>query len=217
MTDARSPLRAFRAAIFAAVGVSLGAVGHSSMSGREIPFGALLVAFVVTGVVAWGVGHRRRGVPSIATGLLAMQTALHLTFAGSQAHSPAHPSHGSGASMGDGSGASTGAGMHGGGADHSSLGMLAVHGLAALVCALWLARGEAAFFQLLAAVESSAFAPLRLLLTAVRLPVPPRLTRRPRPRPAARARAVVLAYAVTRRGPPARRSFCELRLTPLAS
>ncbi|MDI3403150.1 hypothetical protein [Streptomyces cavernicola] len=220
MTDARSPLRAFRAAIFAAVGVSLAAVGHSSMSGQDVPFGALLVAFVVTGLAAWGVGHRRRGIPSIATGLLAMQAALHLTFAGSQtdtasmggSHMGGSHSHGHmGGSHASGAPAS-GAGAH---LDHSSLGMLAVHVLAALVCALWLARGEAAFFQLLAAVDSLAFAPLRLLLTAVRLPLPPRLTRRPRPRPVARARAAVLAYAVTRRGPPAQGLL--LRPAPLAS
>ncbi|MDQ8701376.1 hypothetical protein RCO28_02585 [Streptomyces sp. LHD-70] len=209
------------------------------MSAHDIPFNGLFAAFVLTVIVAWTVGHRRRGIPSIATGLLAMQAGLHLTFAGSQGHgSQAYASHGSGLHASTGTGphaghgsatymsagthlghdapmSGSGAGAHGAATDHSSLGMLAVHVLAALVCALWLARGEAAFLQLLAAVDSLAFAPLRLLLTAVRLPLPPRITRRPRPRPAARARAAVLAYAVTRRGPPATAPL--LRHAPLAS
>ncbi|NBE56540.1 hypothetical protein [Streptomyces boluensis] len=259
MTDVRSPLRAFRAALFAAVGVPLAAVGHSSMSGRDLPFGALLLAFAVTAVVAWCVGHRRRGVPSLATGLLGMQAALHLAFSGAQAHAgpPRGPTgtaggpmrtgdpmgpgssmaaggptgadaamghggptaYGNVTSYGDaayGGGAEHGAALAGHGASmgHNSLGMLAVHLLAALVCALWLARGEAAFLQLLAAVDSLAFAPLRLLLAVVRPPARCPAARRPRPRPTARPRTAVLAYTVSRRGPP--RAYVPFRHAPMA-
>ncbi|MFC7309731.1 hypothetical protein ACFQVC_36645 [Streptomyces monticola] len=251
MTDARSPLRAFRAALFAAVCVALAALGHSYMSGHDIPFGALLGAFGITAGLAWCVGGSRRGVPSIAAGLLAVQGALHLIFAGSQSHAGA-AAHGAAAHQGSvmshGPTPHDGASMpHGGAmayehtgamsghttaayehstamsghttaapsmadddalmsllAGHSSAGMLAAHLVAALVCALWLARGEAAFFQLVAALGALAFTPLRLLLTVVRLPEAARTVRRPRRRPrSARPRAAALAYAVTRRGPPA--------------
>ncbi|MFE5794508.1 hypothetical protein ACFQ8C_18280 [Streptomyces sp. NPDC056503] len=81
-------------------------------------------------------------------------------------------------------------------------GMLAVHLLAALVCGVWLARGEAAFF----ALAEGTFRPLRRLFAVPSGPVavpsdPRRPVRRPR-RDARRPRAVVLAHVLSRRGPP---------------
>lgn len=85
----------------------------------------------------------------------------------------------------------------------SSTGMLAAHLLAALVCALWLARGERAAFRILRAFAGRLFAPLRGLL--LRLPAPP-----DRPRVRARRagqgrmpRRLLLAHTITTRGPPA--------------
>lgn len=182
MTGNRSPLRLLRAALFAAVCVVLSATGHASQSAHRVPLGSLLVAFAVTCGLAWAFGGRRRGARSIGTGLLAVQGALHLTFAGAQGHHAG--------------------GGHGGGALADALptpGMLGAHLLAAAVCGLWLAQGEAALFRLARTV----FVPLRPPLTAVRLPLAPRP---PGPRRRSGAdqplRGVVLARARTRRGPP---------------
>ncbi|MDT9688062.1 hypothetical protein Q5762_06795 [Streptomyces sp. P9(2023)] len=83
----------------------------------------------------------------------------------------------------------------------SSLGMLAAHLLAALVCGLWLARGEAALFALARTVGTFVFTPLRLLLAVVRVPEPPQAVR-PRPHSRRRLHGVVLAHTLSRRGPP---------------
>ncbi|MGW6742155.1 hypothetical protein ACWGDX_15760 [Streptomyces sp. NPDC055025] len=251
MTDARSPLRALRAAAFAAVCVTLAAVGHSYTSGHEIPPGALWTAFGVTGCLAWLAGSRRRGAGSIGAALVTVQGVLHLLFAGAlpyglsasarlsaSAHGPrTHPDAGTGLgagpgmSIGPGSGVDVGmdvgmgpdmgTAMRMGGAGtgpegqpgvldaltDGSVGMLAAHLLAAAVCALWLARGEAALFRLVHAVGALAFSPLRLLLTAVRLPAAPRLIR-PRPETTAtdRVQGVIPAHTLSRRGPPAFRT-----------
>jgi hypothetical protein len=182
MTDARSPLRAFRAALFAAVCVTLAAMGHSTLSVHDIPFPALLAAFGLTAAAGWLAGGKQRGVPAIGTALLAVQGALHLIFSGGP-QDPHHHRPSASAAM------------------DADTGMLAAHLLAAALCALWLARGETAFFRLAHAVGTLAFTPLRLLLTVVRLPeaqrpVPPS----PRLR---RPHGVLLAHALTRRGPPA--------------
>ncbi|MFG2477323.1 hypothetical protein [Streptomyces fagopyri] len=84
----------------------------------------------------------------------------------------------------------------------SSLGMLAAHLLAALLCGLWLAHGERAAFRVLRALASRLAAPLRLLLA---LPAPvicPRPVLR-RHRPARAPRLLLLVHAITSRGPPA--------------
>ncbi|WP_326614889.1 hypothetical protein OG949_27245 [Streptomyces scopuliridis] len=218
MTDATSPIRALRAAAFAAVCVTLAAVGHSFTSGHEIPLGALWTAFGVTAGVAWLAGGRRRGFRSIGAGLLTVQGGLHLIFAGALpfggAEAPSHLPHG--AATGTGTGMDTGEGSGAGvlpvdaavpfGLDGTA-GMLAAHLLAAAVCALWLARGEAALFRLASALGVLAFSPLRLLLTAARPPLAPRPTGVIRRAPAAhRFRGVVLAHTLSRRGPPARRT-----------
>ncbi len=205
MTNARSPLRALRAALFAAVCIIAAAVGHSSMSGHEVPVSGLFAAFAVTGGLAWTVGHRRRGVLAVGGGLLAVQGVLHLIFGTAQGPGPGHqgmpvahqPVMDPG-TMATAASASTHA--HG----SSSLAMTAAHLAAALVCGLWLARGEAAFFRLARAVGALAFTPLRLLLAFVRapglLPDPvrpggPRTTRR-------HGHGVILAHTLSRRGPP---------------
>lgn len=92
MSETRAPLRATRAAMFAAVCVALAAVGHSYMSGMNIPLYGLLGAFGVIGSLAWLAAGRRRGPVSITAGLLAAQGMLHLAFSGSQgAHAASMP------------------------------------------------------------------------------------------------------------------------------
>ncbi|MFE9888548.1 hypothetical protein [Streptomyces scopuliridis] len=228
MTDVKSPIRALRAAAFAAVCVTLAAVGHSFTSRHEIPLGALWTAFGVTAGVAWLAGGRRRGFRSIGTGLLTVQGGLHLIFAGAlpfgAAGSPSHTPHsadgatvtatGTGMDMGVGAGAGVTMGEDSGAGIPLGLdgpaGMLAAHLLAAAVCALWLARGEAALFRLATALGALAFSPLRLLLTAAGPPVAARPAGAVRPAPDApsahRFRGVVLAHTLSRRGPPARRT-----------
>ncbi|MFD9574746.1 hypothetical protein ACFWBI_33600 [Streptomyces sp. NPDC059982] len=96
-TRHRAPMRATRAAMFAAVCVTLAAVGHSSMSGTDIPFGWLMGAFAVTAGLAWPATWRRCGPVGIGAALLGAQAALHLAFSASgahrmpAAHTPGHP------------------------------------------------------------------------------------------------------------------------------
>ncbi|MFC8920863.1 hypothetical protein ACGF5F_09620 [Streptomyces sp. NPDC047821] len=189
------------------------------MSAHGVPPGSLLVAFLATGCLAWLAAGRRRRAPFIGTGLLAVQGVLHLTFMGGGGHTghtghaatmpagagmppgtpmpPGHAMPPAGTGPGGGAG-DTLAGLLGG----ASAGMVAVHLLAAAVCALWLAHGEAAFFRLARAIGALAFTPLRLLLAAVRPPDAPRPPR-PRTRHLRRHHGVVLAHTVSRRGPPA--------------
>ncbi|MFI8822885.1 hypothetical protein [Streptomyces sp. NPDC053431] len=235
MTHTRSPLRALRAALFAAVCVTLAAMGHSSMSAHVIPPGPLLAAFAATGALAWAAAGRRRGPVALATGLTAVQGALHLLFGLGENPGPAGTAPGT-AGMPGMAGPAGAAGMPGmteaahaahaahahaahltsgghlthgqtmGGGAGSGAGMVAAHLLAALVCALWLARGEAALFALARTVGACAFIPLRLALAAVRAlaPVPPSL-RPVRVSPyTRRLHGVVLAHTVSRRGPPGR-------------
>ncbi|MEV7427780.1 MULTISPECIES: hypothetical protein [unclassified Streptomyces] len=220
MTDARSPLRALRAAAFAAVCVTLAAVGHALASeagggpAHEIRPGALWTAFAVTGAVAWLAGRRRRGVASIGAGLLTVQGLLHLILSGALPYGLSGPpaAH-SGMEMADAGTAAAPASRAGSGTGpgmdavlDGSAGMLLAHLLAAAVCAVWLARGEAALFRLAHAVGALAFAPLRLLLTASALPAAPAPLRPAPGAPAAhRFRGIVLAHTLSRRGPPGRR------------
>ncbi len=220
MTNARSPLRALRAALFAVVCVTLAAVGHSFMSAHQLPALALLGAFAVTAAAAWAAAGRRRGAPTIAGALFVLQGALHLLFSMAGAHAgdtghptAAAPSRMTGTHAMHGTTAADGAvGMTG--THHMSSapgtwmsmdmssGMLAAHLLAALLCGLWLAHGEAAFLTLARAALAYAFTPLRLILARVRVPDVPRRTIRRARRAAHRPHTVVLAHTLSRRGPP---------------
>ncbi|WP_432000796.1 hypothetical protein [Streptomyces sioyaensis] len=105
-------------------------------------------------------------------------------------------------------GATAGAMAHPGHLDltpsaHGSLGMLLAHTLAAVLCGLWLWRGEAAAFQLARSFAAALFAPLLLVLrtldpTSLRPPA----RRVPADTPAVRPRGALLHHVVSRRGPP---------------
>ncbi|WP_242570762.1 hypothetical protein [Streptomyces sp. NP-1717] len=218
MTDARSPMRALRAAILAAVCVTLAAVGHSSVSAQSahrIPLGVLTAAFAVLAALSWLAGGRRRGIGFIAPAVLTAQGALHMTFSAVGAHGATrYGGHGhTTAGMGAGADMGDGAGQGGMAAVLAATGgtspaMLAAHLLAGAGCALWLARGEAAFFRLARTVAAFAFTPLGLLLAAPRpLPVPPPVRPRHRTRAPHRPRGTVLAHAMSRRGPPGHRAL----------
>ncbi|MEU5151245.1 hypothetical protein AB0G42_29270 [Streptomyces yangpuensis] len=230
-----APLRATRAAMFAAMCVALGATGHSYMSGTDVPLFGLLGAFGVTFGLAWLVAGRRRGPLGITAAVLSVQGVLHLVFSGSQAarsvsgpaatrgHHPLHaaatpagPGMAGTADAADAAGVADMAGLAdmagvtdmAGAAGHGGTGMITAHVLAGLLCAAWLARGEAAVFRLarvLGAAALHAARPLARALDLVRTrvagpPAPP-VFPAPFPRPR-RLRGAVHAHAVVRRGPP---------------
>ncbi|POX44174.1 hypothetical protein [Streptomyces sp. Ru72] len=218
--------RATRAAVFAAVCVLLAALGHVTMSGSHVPAWALAAGAAVTGAVGWCLAGRERGLPLIVAVVVAAQAMLHTAFSLAQA-AGAGPELGSTASLDLGFPASTGDDMGSmdmgsmpmdsmdmramgmGPMAHlghctggtSSLGMLAAHLLAALLCGLWLACGEKAAFRILRAVAGRLAAPLRLLLALPLTPDRPRT--RVRRRGSHRApRLLLIVHAITHRGPP---------------
>lgn len=222
--------RTLRAAVFAAVCVLLAALGHVLMSGSDVPAWALAGGAAVTGAAGWCLAGRERGLPTVVAVVVAAQAVLHEAFsrAGSASGgSGAVGMSGMGSmdmgsagmgSMGMGS-AGTGSmgmghmgasGMDGTGMDGAgysleggspSLGMLAAHLLAALLCGLWLAHGEKAAFRILRAVAGRLAAPLRLLLALPATPDRPRVPLRRR-RSDRAPRGLLLVHAITSRGPP---------------
>ncbi|MGW0611645.1 hypothetical protein [Streptomyces sp. NPDC002788] len=201
--------RTIRAAVFAAVCVVLAALGHVMMSGDHVPPSTLTAGWAVTSVTGWCLAGRERGLRLVAAVAVAVQTALHSAFslAPPTAGVPGDPNPMGTHTTGMGSMGHDMASMpphmghtgHAPGGD-SSLGMLAAHLLAALLCGLWLAHGERAVFRLLRTVGSRLAAPLRLLFAVPAPPPPPVRARR---RTSDRApRLLLLAHAVTSRGPP---------------
>lgn len=208
--------RAGRAAVFAALCVVLAALGHVLASGTAVPWWAMAGGASVTGGAAWWLAGRERGPVPVVACTVAAQVALHSCFSLAGAAAPGTPAPsagpgtpamsamGSAMSMGS---MATGSGHahvmeHGGAAGASSFGMFAAHLLAALLSGVWLARGERAAFRVLRALAGWLRAPLRPL---PRTPAPPS-------RPPVRARRggsgdvprpLLLAHAVTSRGPPA--------------
>ncbi|MFE2962712.1 hypothetical protein ACFXKC_03320 [Streptomyces sp. NPDC059340] len=224
--------RTVRAAVFAVVCVLLAALGHVMMSGGTVPWWALGASGAVIGGAGWCLAGRERGLPLIVSAVVAAQAVLHSVFSLAQSSGSlgvwgAAASVFTGHDMnsmptGDMSMSSMPSNsvpmdstrmdaMDMGAMDHlghaadgtsSSLGMLAAHLLAALLCGLWLAHGERAVFRVLRALAGLLAAPLRLPLA---LPAP---VSRPRPRVrrdrSARApRRLLLVHAITSRGPPA--------------
>ncbi len=175
--------RAARATLFAGIAVLLSALGHAASAGHSVSASALIVAFAAMGSIAWAVADRQRGFVAIGGGLVVMQTALHLWFgmvSMSTGHSAVPESV---VSQGD---PST---------------MLAAHAAAALLCALWLWRGEIVFFELLAVVYTRILAPLLLLLVHSSVGSDPRISVAADPRVEI-LRQGVLRHVVARRGPP---------------
>ncbi|MCK1796203.1 hypothetical protein MTQ01_09350 [Streptomyces sp. XM4193] len=213
-----APLRAVRATLFTAVCVVLAGAGHATVSGRAVPPWVLLAACVAVGALAWAGVSRRRGPYAIGGALLVLQAGLHLLFARLAPTPPAaHPAAGHPPPAGHGhpgthtaatvghSGGHHGAAQDGSdallaGAVHGSPAMTSVHLLAALGCALWLWRGEAALFTLLRLLGDRAHTVLVLLLA----PAPePSAATGPRPVAAPAApRTVLLAHSRHGRAPP---------------
>jgi len=228
LASAAAALRPTRAAVFAAVCVVTTAFGHALMSGDLLPWWAVGVAFAATASAGWWLTLRERGVETVVGVTVVAQGLLHLLFslaprlasardaaAGARDTVRAPSTH-------HGMAAMSHAGMlmhhsdtvrepaeepllslvtHGG-----SGGMLLGHLLAAVVCGVWLWRGEAAVHRIGRALAAVLFAPLRrvcrvLFLTAAGHELPLRRgtvggSERRRPTPAE------LRHSVVRRGPP---------------
>ncbi|MCQ4042973.1 hypothetical protein ACFOSC_13955 [Streptantibioticus rubrisoli] len=81
---AGADLRLLRAAVFAAVCVTLSAAGHAMASGGGIPLWALLAGWVGVLAVAAPLAGRERSLPAIAAAMLGGQLALHALFSTGQ-------------------------------------------------------------------------------------------------------------------------------------
>ncbi|KPC66592.1 hypothetical protein [Streptomyces chattanoogensis] len=216
---AGSVSRAVRAAIFAVVCVTTAALGHALMSAQPLPWWALVAALGTTGSVAWRSAGRERGGLVVTGATVVAQLGLHSLFGLAQSR-PSMPGMNGMAGMADmpaGSAVPVGrmAALHGDTSQlplmpsgHGALGMFLAHTLAAVVCGLWLWRGEAAAFRLARSVAAVLFAPLLLVLTTL-----DRTDLKPSARPVAAAGHVVrlsgafLHHVLSRRGPP-RLSLC---------
>ncbi len=76
--------RVLRAAMFAAVSVTLAATGHLLMSATRLPLGVLAVAFLCLALPGWWFAARERG-PWLVTALaVATQGVLHSAFTAAQ-------------------------------------------------------------------------------------------------------------------------------------
>ncbi|WP_252395840.1 hypothetical protein [Streptantibioticus parmotrematis] len=81
---AAADLRLMRAAVFAAVCVTLSAAGHAMASGGPIPLWTLLAGWAAVFAVAASLAGRERSLPGIAALLLVGELALHLLFSAGQ-------------------------------------------------------------------------------------------------------------------------------------
>ncbi len=207
--------RLARAAVFAAVCVVTTAFGHALMSGASLPWWAVGYAFAATSAAAWWLTGRERGAPTVIGATVGAQLALHELFGVAQRMGPPpvpagdgmnHMNHPMPMPAAD---AAAGA-MPDSGASHwvmalfghSASGMFLAHLLAALICALWLWRGEAAAFRTGRALAAAAFVPLRLVLTVLVAALPPSPPHVGTLVPVPRLRGALLPYDVSRRGPP---------------
>jgi hypothetical protein len=213
-------LRTARAAVFAALCVLVGAVGHDAFSVGAIPVWALFVGGGAVFLVAAPLTHRERGLPTILVLMAGVQLGLHQLFAAAQ-DSADHMGMPMAMAMpprgefwcGHTEPAGVTQAMHNvamppmAAEPHHSMtgGMLAAHVVAALVAAWWLRRGEAAVWSLARTLGLALIAPLVLLVSALVAAAwtPPRraaalVTRTP----ARVGPGRLLRFDVARRGPP---------------
>jgi hypothetical protein len=193
--------RLARAAVFAALCVTVSGLGHCLMSGSGVPGWALGYAFASVTAAAWWLTGRQRGGVAVTGASVATQGLVHLLFTGAQALGPGGLPRGASTAAAHGPGAAGMRGMH-----EWSPGMLAAHAGAAVLCGLWLWRGEVAAWRLARLVAAPVVAPLRRACSAYALGAAVRRPRRvvPAARPPVRAGAgAVLRHALVRRGPPA--------------
>ncbi|MBT2536174.1 hypothetical protein [Arthrobacter sp. ISL-69] len=152
---ARTPFHSLRAAMVAAMIVTLGAAAHV-VAGGELPVpGIMLAVLALTGMAATAATRLRLNFPAMAALLGAGQLVLHEAF--SAFSSPAGTVHANVPGHHPAAPSLAGFPLETAGAAHvhhaapwaASL-MLAGHALATLACALLLAKGEAALWSLAA-------------------------------------------------------------------
>ena len=173
------PFRLARTAVFAAVCLALGVAAHV-LGGASVPPAAGVWAFGLSFAAAYPLAGRERSLTVILPLLAALQVLLHLMF--SLSHAVLAPD-----------GPATAQHLHSGLV--AGLGMVVVHGWAAVLTGLWLARGEAALWALLRRLA------VRLLVLWLPLPVTPFATPLCTTEPPI-LRSAVLRHVVSRRGPP---------------
>lgn len=170
----RPIIRGFRSLVFAVACVLVSAGLHFVAGGALISWDALAAAVAAVAQAGYLLGGSQRGWTVLLPACAVTQAGLHVWFTAGTGH-----------------------------ADHltPSPSMLAVHTLAMAVCAVWLARGDAAlaaFLDLLVLWTAAALV-VRLLTSA---PIRVRRVaadRRSAPPPVLR----LLATVASRRGPPA--------------
>jgi hypothetical protein len=143
-------LPAVRAAMFTAVCFGLGVAAHRAMSGAAIPPWAIVLGGLGVYAPARLGARRERGLLEISLLMGVLQVALHLLLAYSQdIATSAECCAKATMSMSMPGMAMSDMPMPGATSDaRMSTGMLLGHALAALVCAWWLHRGEAAVHSL---------------------------------------------------------------------
>ncbi|MCH5677476.1 hypothetical protein [Streptomyces gilvus] len=227
--------RALSAVVFAAVCVVTSALGHALMSGDLLPWWALGAAFAGTVSAGWWLTGRERGPGTVVGFTTVAQGLLHRLFdlAHQMTHGPTsvaeagsasgmdhammfshsgmamHMDHsGAGMTMAPSGTAGTSAGMPMflAAAHQGPAAMFLAHLLAAVVCGVWLWRGETAMYRLGRALAVVLLAPLKRVRRLLARPVLDRRTLAGRPAPDAAPASptgfAVLRHAVVRRGPP---------------
>ncbi|MBW8803726.1 MAG: hypothetical protein JF587_07675 [Catenulisporales bacterium] len=173
-------LREARAAVFAAVCVLVGAVGHDAFSASAIPLWALFVGGMSTFLIVQPLTQRERGLPTILVLMGVVQIGLHYLFELAQQLSadatPMHmamapPPRGAWWCGHDEPSGVTQAMLHAAGMPptHHTMtaGMAISHIAAALVASWWLRRGEAAVWSLGRALALALITPLVLLVVTL--------------------------------------------------
>ena len=195
-------LRATRAAVFAAMCVVLAAFGHALAAHAALAATTVGQAWCAVFAASCLAAGRERGFAPIAVFMLGAQALLHDWFHAAQLQPTGTPCV-SAVDLPAGVNVPQLCGPLMPGWAASAL-MVGVYVLAALLCAWWLARGEAALF----ALGRQAFALCRVLLAAplllavVTTPRSPRRALRP---PVARTPVILISRvcpALVRRGPP---------------
>ncbi|MEU3818785.1 hypothetical protein AB0E74_04110 [Streptomyces sp. NPDC030392] len=225
-------LRLVRAVVFAAVCVLTAAVGHTLAADYPLPAGFLTGAMAATTAAAWWLGRAERGALAITASTVGVQLALHTIFSfapvpGGGGHHGQHQQQAAALPQSVCMGGATDPvaqavwQAHTTAAPpappgpestlayvvqlltHGSWTMFSAHVLAAVVCGLWMWRGEAASFTIARSLHGALFEPLRLALAGLAHPRPVSVPRGapvavlPRP-----LRDLLLRHAVSRRGPP---------------
>lgn len=216
-------LRAARAAVFAALCVLVGAIGHDAFSVGAIPVWALLVGGGAVFLAIAPLTQRERGLPTMLLLMAAVQVGLHELFAAAQRSSgrmsmpmampvrtPPRGGFWCGHTEPPGvtqvmqntvAAAADATTPH----HHHAMtaGMWFAHIAAALVAAWWLRRGEAAVWSLARTLGLALITPLVRLVVALVAWTPPRQACAA----AARTRerlgpGLLLRFNLARRGPP---------------